>query len=110
MPEKFLLPDCCERPDLEMVKSFRKTAHDVESVCRCRSCGRHWYYRMHEFATRDEQFDRRIWYASLTEEEVSVVLTCEGQVDVSFLWEKPGVLQDDEGIKRLPKKPPISSQ
>jgi hypothetical protein len=65
---------------------------------------------MHERTTRGSDYDRRIWCASLTDEEAARLLAGPDRLDVSFLWDRPGILQDEEGQRHLPKKPPLSSR
>jgi hypothetical protein len=107
MPEKLEYLDCCKDPLLETVKHLHKSSHETESIRRCRHCGQHWYYVLHESRRSDPSFDHIVWCCCLTAAEVALLSGSPHQKCHSLIDQKTGILRDDEGVRKDARRPAI---
>lgn len=100
--------DCCERPELSVLRLLYQSTHDLESLKRCDSCGTYWFYRFHEWtnwATGDD--DLTAWHAPLTDDEGARLRDAPDResMDLSFLEARRSWMSDDEGARRVSGTP-----
>jgi hypothetical protein len=107
MADKIAHLDCCSDPLLKTARRLRRTAHETESIRRCKNCGAYWYYHLRELPCTDDEADRCLWCARLTEEQGAHALDRgKPEADLAFLHTLAGCVQDGEGVRRLKRKPP----
>jgi len=105
MPEKVEFLDCCSQPVVKTLRALKRTSHEMESIRRCLHCNQYWYYLLLEQETREDTPDRKGWWVKLTSAEAEPMLASKEKPDLTLLNDKPGIVKDSEGIKRVVGRP-----
>ena len=98
--------DCCQQPKLDTVKSLYQGRHDCEALRQCQHCGAFWFYRYHEYVTFvSDDDDWTVWYSMLTDEDAKQIQEAQERPDLGFLAQRPGVMIDKEGVRKVSGQP-----
>jgi hypothetical protein len=100
--------DCCHGPELRALRTLYESAHDMESLQQCASCGTYWFHRFHEYVNWSTGGDDLTsWFTALTDEEGAKLrnVTDGHGEDLSFLTTRPSWRDDRDGAQRVDGAP-----
>jgi hypothetical protein len=99
--------DCCEHPQLEVVRTLYEASHDLEALMRCARCRAPWFYRFHEQVSFAGPDDLTSWFTRLDDKEAERIRTTEDPagLDLGFLTTRQSWMHDDRGPRQVPGQP-----
>jgi len=99
------LLDCCQTPDIEIVKVVLNTNRETESLCQCVGCGQYWFHRFLEIMKFEGPDDQTTWYSRITVNEAEAIIANEERPDLTFLLTKPSIMKNNNVIQSVSGQP-----